>query len=98
MQAKEAGTYTLRLVTLAEIDGESTYIVSINNKEIGRFTNPETTTDYQEIYFNMQDVELTKGDIIRVSSKAVTNGKIPENGGTAFARGRWRALVLSKSD
>lgn len=98
VQAKEVGNYTLKLVTLTEIDGESTYIVSINNKEIGRFTNPETTTDYQEIYFNMQDVELTKGDIIRVSSKAVTNGKVPENGGTAFARGRWRALVLSKND
>ncbi|MFY8328148.1 hypothetical protein [Pseudoalteromonas sp. ZZD1] len=98
VQAKEAGSYTLKLVTLAEIDGESTYIVSINNKEIGRFTNPETSTDYQEIYFDMQGVELTKGDIIRVSSKAVTNGKIPENGGTAFARGRWRALVLSKND
>ncbi|MDC9526766.1 hypothetical protein PSH54_14905 [Pseudoalteromonas sp. Angola-30] len=98
VQAKEAGNYTLRLVTLAEIDGESIYIVSINNKEIGRFRNPEITTDYQEIYFNMQDVELTKGDIIRISSKAVTNGKIPENGGTAFARGRWRALVFSRND
>ncbi|TMN74139.1 hypothetical protein CWB85_01890 [Pseudoalteromonas sp. S1727] len=96
VQAKEAGSYILNLVTLAEIDGESTYLVSINDKVIGEFTNPETSNDYQEIYFSMQRVELTSGDIISVSSKAVTNGKVPENGGTAYARGRWRALVLSR--
>jgi hypothetical protein len=98
VQSKETGTHNLTLVTLAEIDGESTYIVSLNNKKIGQFTNPETSNDYQEVYFSMQGVELSKGDIIRVSSKAVTNGKIPENGGTAYARGRWRALVLNKVD
>ncbi|WP_342807910.1 hypothetical protein [Alteromonas sp. M12] len=98
VQAKEDGKYTLTLVTLAETDGESSYSVSINNKVIGQFTNPETEEDYQEIYFDMDGVELQKGDTIRVSSKAVTNGKIPENGGTAFARGRWRALVINRDD
>jgi len=98
VQAKDVGSHTLNLVTLAETDGESTYIVSINNKKIGEFTNPETSDDYEEIYFSMKAVELAKDDIIRVSSKAVTNGKIPENGGTAFARGRWRALVFSRND
>ncbi|MDO6693317.1 hypothetical protein Q4574_08475 [Aliiglaciecola sp. 3_MG-2023] len=96
VEAKEAGMQTLTLVTLAEIDGESTYTVSINGQEIGRFTNPKTLEDYQEIYFHLHQVNLNKGDRIRVASKAVTNGKIPENNGTAFARGRWRALVLSK--
>jgi hypothetical protein len=98
VQAKDAGTHTLNLVTLAEIDGESSYIISVNNKQIGQFTNPETSNDYQEVYFKIQGVKLIEGDTISVSSKAVTNGKIPENGGTAFARGRWRALVLSANE
>lgn len=97
VQSKEAGIHKLTLVTLAEIDGESSYIVSINNKIIGQFTNSTTDEDYRENYFVMDSVTLNADDIIRVSSKAVTNGKIPENGGTAFARGRWRALVFSKS-
>ncbi|MFA3792024.1 hypothetical protein AB6T38_12975 [Aliiglaciecola sp. SL4] len=98
VQSKENGSYTLTLVTLAEIDGESTYTISLNNKEIGKFINPKTAEDYQEIYFHIQGVELQKGDIIRVSSLAVTNGKIPENDGTAYARGRWRALVMNKEN
>ena len=70
--------------------------VHLNNKKIGEFVNPETNEDYREAYFIIEEVTLEKDDVITVSSKAVTNKKIPENGGTAFARGRWRALVLSK--
>lgn len=94
--AKDVGTYRLTLVTLTEIDGESSYRILHNGVEIAQFTNPETNTDYQEAYFHVDNVELKKGDIIQVASKAVTNGKIPENGGTAFARGRWRALVINR--
>ena len=84
------------LVTLGEIDGESSYRVLLNSNEIGSFTNNETTTDYQENYFNLGSLTLKPGDIITVQAKAVTNGKIPENGGTAYARGRWRGLVFQK--
>ena len=84
------------LVTLGEIDGESSYRVLLNGNEIGSFTNNETTTDYQENYFNLGSLTLKPGDIITVQAKAVTNGKIPENGGTAYARGRWRGLVFQK--
>ncbi|WP_246036966.1 hypothetical protein [Thalassotalea litorea] len=98
VQAKEAGQYTLTLVTLSEIDGESKYQVMINDKIVGQFQNPETAIDYQEAYFHIDKVTLLKDDIIKVAAMAVTNGKIPENGGTAFARGRWRALVLSRPE
>ena len=84
------------LVTLGEIDGESPYKVLLNNKEIGSYTNSETETDYQENYFDLGSLTLKPGDIITVKSKAVTNGKIPENGGTAYARGRWRGLVFQE--
>ena len=84
------------LVTLGEIDGESSYKVLLNDKEIGSFTNRETTTDYQENYFDLGSLTLKPGDIITVQAKAVTNGKVPENGGTAYARGRWRGLVFQE--
>ncbi|GFD79405.1 hypothetical protein KUL118_22670 [Tenacibaculum sp. KUL118] len=84
------------LVTLGEIDGESSYKVLLNGNEIGSFTNSETPTDYQENYFDLGSLTLKPGDIIAVQAKAVTNGKIPESGGTAYARGRWRGLVFKE--
>ncbi|MDG6099919.1 hypothetical protein EXU34_20880 [Alteromonas sp. ZYF713] len=84
------------LVTLGEIDGESSYKVLLNDNEIGSFTNSETSTDYQENYFDLGPLTLKPGDIITVKAKAVTNGKVPENGDTAYARGRWRGLVFKE--
>ena len=95
---KDAGTHQLTLVTLTEIDGESNYQVLLNDHVIANIVNPETSVDYQEAYFKIDNVTLKQGDILKVSSMAVTNGKIPENGGTAFARGRWRALVIGTQE
>ncbi len=91
---KGGNTFNLTLVTLTEIDGESEYRVKLNKKVIGKFKNPETETDYAEAYFEMKNIKIKQGDKITVESKAVTNGKIPENDETAYARGRWRGLVL----
>ncbi|MGJ8691829.1 MAG: hypothetical protein ACSHW0_05060 [Thalassotalea sp.] len=90
----DAGVHQITLVTLSEIDGESHYKVLLNDKVIASFQNPETGTDYQESYFKIDDVTLKHNDVIKVAAMAVTNGKIPEDGGTAYARGRWRALVI----
>lgn len=84
------------LVTLGETDGESPYQVLLNGNEIGSFTNSETSIDYRENYFDLGSLTLKPGDIISVKAKAVTNGKIPENDGTAYARGRWRGLVFQE--
>ncbi|EWH09184.1 hypothetical protein DS2_13964 [Catenovulum agarivorans DS-2] len=92
--SEHAGIYNLTLVTLAEIDGESNYQVQLNGENIGQFTNPETLVDYQEIYFNIGPIELKPGDVLTIGSMAVTNGKIPENDETAYARGRWSRLLL----
>lgn len=82
------------LVTLGEVDGESSYRVFLNKELIAQVTNKETSIDYQENYFQLGPLTLKPDDILRVEAKAVTNGKIPENGGTAFARGRWRGIIL----
>jgi hypothetical protein len=96
-KAKTSRTFKkVTLVTVGEIDGESSYRVLLNDNEIGNFTNQETTIDYQENYFGLGPLTLKPGDIITVQAKAVTNGKIPENGGTAYARGRWRGLVFQE--
>ena len=90
----QVGTYQLTLVTLAEIDGESNYQVKLNGKIIGEFVNPETDIDYKKVYFELKNVKLKEGDVLTVSSMAVTNGKIPENDETAYARGRWTSVLL----
>ncbi|MDU0355004.1 hypothetical protein RS130_14810 [Paraglaciecola aquimarina] len=89
-------SFKMKLVTLTELDGESEYRVLLNGKLLGEFKNPETKIDYQEAVFDVGMVELKKGDVITVQSNAVTNGKIPEGDITAFARGRWRGLVLQQ--
>ncbi|WP_010523377.1 CBM96 family carbohydrate-binding protein [Aquimarina agarivorans] len=86
------GTYNIKLNTLAELDGESTYRLKINGKQVGTYTNPETNTDYSPAGTTFNNVSVKKGDKIRVEFSSHTNGKIPENGGTAFSRGRWTGL------
>ncbi|MGJ8681079.1 hypothetical protein [Paraglaciecola sp.] len=87
-------SFNMKLVTLTELDGESEYKVLLNGKVIGEFKNPETNVDYAEAEFDLGLVELKNGDKLTIQSNAVTNGKIPEGDITAFARGRWRGVVL----
>ena len=88
--------YRVTLVTLTETDGESEYQVSINGKSLGRFKNPETKNDYEEIKFDCGVIAIEANAEIKVEFNAVTNGKIPENNETAFSRGRWRGLILTE--
>ncbi|WP_282079954.1 DUF7594 domain-containing protein [Aquimarina algiphila] len=88
----ETGKYDIKLTTLTEIDGESTYRISVDGVRIGEFKNPTTTTDYAESGTTFKDIEVKKGAKIRVEFNSHTNGNIPEGNGTAFSRGRWTAL------
>ncbi len=90
------GAYKLRLKTLTELDGESEYRISVNGKVVARYTNPETDLDYDPSGVTTDTLQLKKGDTITVQSKAHTNGKIPENDETAWARGRWQNLTAIK--
>ena len=95
----ETGKYKITLVTLLETDGESTYKVKIGDNYYGGvMKNNETATDYIEQKHEIADsVLITKGDVIQVEFMAVTNGQIPENGGTAYSRGRWRSIEFNKA-
>jgi len=91
------GTYTIALTTLAEFDGESDYVVAVNGTEIGSFKNERVAEadDYKQLQFTMENISLKNGDVLSVSSNAVTNGLIPEGTGTAYSRGRWTQLTIS---
>ncbi|TPN87772.1 CBM96 family carbohydrate-binding protein [Aquimarina algicola] len=86
------GTYDIKLTTLTEIDGESTYRISVDGVNVGEYTNPTTTTDYTESGTVFEGVDIKKGAKIRIEFNSHTNGKIPEGNSTAYSRGRWTAL------
>jgi len=91
----EAGSYALTLYTIKETDGESEYTVSINGVDVLKTTNATTSIDYSlHESHAKENVQLKQGDIIQVTSNAVTNGLIPEGDITAFSRGRWTELML----
>ncbi len=90
----ESGLYRGVLTTMAENDGESVYKIKINGKVVESLVNPETTSSFLTTKHKI-DLYLHKNDLIEVLSKAVTNGKIPENDETAWSRGRWSSLVLT---
>jgi hypothetical protein len=66
----------------------------VNDQLIGTGTNGETESDYTLQEHRFTGVKIPIGAKISVESNAVTNGKISEGDGTAFARGRWTALTL----
>lgn len=86
-----AGTYDLTLSTLTENDGESTYRVRVAGRLVGEARNPPRT-DNSAATFVWRGVALQPGDLIEVESNTHSNGKIPEAGGFAWARGRWTSL------
>lgn len=91
----EAGTYDVTIVALGEIDGECIYRLLINGNIIGIKENARTTDDYGEQAHVFKDVVIPEGATLSVDASAVSNGLIPENGGFAYARGRWRSLTVS---
>ncbi len=92
---EKPGSYTITLHAMRETDGECTYRLIVDGELIGTATNGETDTDYEIQLHQFENVKLVSGSKITVESNAVTNGKIPEGEGTAYARGRWAAVSLS---
>ncbi len=90
----EAGLYKASFVSMAENDGESSYIIRVNGTALDTLVNTEISEPFKTIRHTLDDLYLYKNDIIQISSNAVTNGKIPENKETAWSRGRWNALLL----
>ncbi|WP_068259802.1 DUF5060 domain-containing protein [Rubripirellula obstinata] len=94
----DSGVYPVRITTLTEEDGESTYRLLVNGTVVGTYQNPYigpgSALDLQPNQHVWNNVALSNGDTISIESNADTNGEIPEGDGTAWARGRWRSLEL----
>ncbi|NBC82334.1 MAG: hypothetical protein GVY19_03035 [Bacteroidetes bacterium] len=90
----KTGEYDIKLVTLLEFDGESKYVVKINNNTIGGYKNARTNKkgDMSLSDTTFKSVKVEKGDSIQVEFNSHTNELIPEDGGTAYSRGRWKYL------
>ncbi|MCM8532078.1 MAG: Ig domain-containing protein [Lentisphaeraceae bacterium] len=91
----KAGLYDLTLTTMKERDGESPYRILINGQVVGASKNHTTNRDYALQDHTFKGINVPEGATVRVEAKAVTNGKIPEGNGTAYARGRWTQLVFT---
>lgn len=99
------GNATFIVHAMQEPDGESTYGVYINGTKVGE---KQITSSYEETHETTDEklrnkieelvietkAPLRPGDVIRVTSNQVTNGKVPEGDKTATARGRWYALEV----
>lgn len=89
-----AGRYLLELTSLKETDGESTYRIFVDGREMGQATNEPTTDDYAPQVHTIGPVRLATGQTIGIAFNSHSNGKIPEGDGFAFSRGRWTGLRL----
>ncbi|MEM6552537.1 MAG: VOC family protein [Planctomycetota bacterium] len=86
------GTYDVTLVSLTEIDGESTYRLAVDGRRVAEVQNPDDGEDFTPHEHVIKGVAIQRGSVLQIAFNSVTNGKIPEGNGTAYARGRWREL------
>lgn len=93
----KSGLYNIIINTLKEFDGESTYRILIDNKLVATYQNPRTdkSGDFKAAGTTFKGIYVRKGSEIQVEFNSHTNGLIPENGGTAYARGRWSSLIFA---
>lgn len=59
------------------------------------FINPEANRDYEAVTHTWPRVKLNLNDSIAVEARTHTNGRVPERSGTAWARGRWRGILIA---
>jgi hypothetical protein len=92
----DRGLYDVKITTMTEEDGESTYRLLVDGKEVANFQNPHvgkaSPRDRRPHSHWWKKIPLTKGDVFSIESNAHTNGEIPEDGGTAWSRGRWQKI------
>lgn len=95
-----SGIYDATITTLTEEDGEGTYRLLVNGVIVGTYLNTHigagSELDMQPETHTWYGLTFNQGDTIAVESITHTNGEIPEGDGTAWARGRWSQLSLTK--
>ncbi|WP_343328633.1 DUF5060 domain-containing protein [Polaribacter staleyi] len=89
------GAYNFTFVTIAENDGESEYVIKINGTALDTIKNPRVSESFKSVRHQVDAVFLHENDIIEITSKAVTNGLIPEGNETAWSRGRWNSITFT---
>ena len=93
------GFYDITLTSMTEEDGEPLYKLVVNGDIVGTYRGTyigaKSPLDLTSESHTWKSIPLQKGDIIGIKSNAHTNGEIPENGGTAWARGRWNSLEFT---
>lgn len=94
---QKKGEYNIKITTVLEVDGESTYQLFINNKQVAQLVNEETEVDLVEKTYDFGKFKLHQDDVIGIAFNNISNEKIIENEGQfAFARGRWKNLIFER--
>lgn len=89
------GIYNVKLKSVGENDGKSSYKVSIDGELAGTFTNPLSDQTYEEdakFHKTWQNVQITEGAIIKVEST------IGSEDGKEFSRARWSGVSFAARD
>ncbi len=91
-----SGNFNVTITTLTEEDGESTYHLLVNGSQAATYQNPRVGAagDSQPHLHTWSNIVINAGDILAIESDTHSNGLIPESGGFAWSRGRWRQIQL----
>jgi len=98
----EDGVYSMVFTSRLETDGEPTYKVLVNSREVLVFTNPRTFNldipEYEPYVLIVKNISLQKSDHIRVKFLPHSNGLVPEDDAFGYARARWKNIVFQKEN
>lgn len=94
---KHSGKYTLRFTSLMESDGESSYVVWIDNKQVINFQNPRIhgtdIPEYAPHMVEVKNISIEQGSTIQVEFHPHSNDLVPEGNAYGFARARWNPTI-----
>lgn len=91
----KSGYYSGVLNTIAENDGESGFLISVNQERLKVVLNPQVANGFKDTQLNLGKIYIKTNDTLKISSTSVTNGKVPEHDETAWSRGRWSSIILT---
>ena len=86
-----SNTYDIVFLGVGENDGQSSYNVTINGKEVGAFTSPLSKSSFEEGYNYIdlwESISIEKGDQITI------NAKIGSQDGQEYSRARWGGIAF----
>ncbi|QDU89990.1 hypothetical protein Pla175_33890 [Pirellulimonas nuda] len=89
------GLYDVTLQAVGESDGQSTYLVLVNDEPIGDFRCPlsqETFEEAPKYAVTWKNVPVNSGDVVKVSSA------IASADGKEYSRARWARLVFKPAN